>query len=87
MKSVVMYSTAYCPFCMRARQLLKSKGVGFEDIAVDYEPELRQEMMVKSGQRTVPQIWIGDYHVGGCDELYALERNGELDRLLAEDAD
>lgn len=87
MKPVVMYSTAYCPYCMRARQLLKSKGVEFEDIAVDYEPALRQEMMEKSGRRTVPQIWVGDYHVGGCDELFALERSGELDRLLAERVD
>ncbi len=85
MKPVVMYSTAYCPFCIRAKQLLKSKGVDFEDIAVDNDFQLRQEMMRKSGQRTVPQIWIGDHHVGGCDELFALERAGELDPMLADD--
>jgi len=85
MKPVVMYSTAYCPFCVRAKQLLKSKGVDFQDIAVDHDYQLRQEMMRKSGQRTVPQIWIGDHHVGGCDELFALERAGELDVMLADD--
>lgn len=83
MQPVLMYSTAYCPFCVRAKQLLKSKGVTFEDIAVDRDYELRQEMMQKSGRHTVPQIWIGDFHVGGCDELFDLERKGELDRLLA----
>lgn len=82
MQPVLMYSTAYCPFCVRAKQLLKSKGVAFEDVAVDRDQKLRQEMMQKSGQHTVPQIWVGDYHVGGCDELFDLERKGELDRLL-----
>lgn len=83
MQPVLMYSTAYCPFCIRAKQLLASKDLAFDNIAVDGNPELRREMMEKSGQRTVPQIWVGDYHVGGCDELFALERDGKLDRLLA----
>lgn len=83
MPSVTLYTTRYCPFCIRAKRLLDSKGVAYTDIAVDEDYRLRQEMMQKSGRHTVPQIWIGDQHVGGCDELYALERSGELDRLLA----
>ena len=77
-----MYSTRLCPFCMRARALLESKGVAFEELAVDTEPELRREMMERSGRRTVPQIWIGDTHVGGFDDLAALERTGRLDAML-----
>ncbi len=68
---------------MRAKALLEQKSVPYRDISVDNNPPLRQEMMAKSGRHTVPQIWIGDRHVGGCDELMALERSGELDRLLA----
>tara|TARA_R110002110_G_scaffold205066_7_gene417174 strand:+ start:320065 stop:320277 length:213 start_codon:yes stop_codon:yes gene_type:complete len=67
---------------VRARQLLDHKGVDYQDIAVDGEPELRREMMQLSGQRTVPQIWIGDRHVGGFDDLADLERHGQLDALL-----
>ncbi len=81
-EKVVMYSTRFCPFCVRAKSLLTSKGVKYTDIAVDRDMEKRKEMMKKSKQFTVPQIWIGDKHVGGCDELYALERNGRLDALL-----
>lgn len=81
--SVVIYTTRFCPFCIRAKMLLQSKGAAFQEIAVDYEPELRQEMMQKSGRHTVPQIWIGEKHVGGCDDLYALERAGQLDVMLA----
>ncbi len=77
-----MYSTRFCPFCVRARVLLKNKGVGFEDIAVDSDPALRREMMARANSYTVPQIWIGELHVGGCDELYQLEQRGELDALL-----
>lgn len=80
--AVLMYSTKYCPYCIRARQLLESKGVDYRDIAVDSEPELKQEMMQRSGRRTVPQIWIGEQHVGGFDDLAQLEMNGELDTLL-----
>lgn len=81
---VVMYSTAVCPFCVRAERLLASKGVSdIEKVRVDLDPVRRQEMMDKTGRRTVPQIWIGGTHVGGCEELYALERAGRLDTLLA----
>lgn len=79
---IVMYSTKFCPFCMRARYLLDQKGWGFEEISVDRDQEKRIEMMQKSGRHTVPQIWIGDTHVGGCDELLSLERSGQLDTLV-----
>ena len=78
-----MYCTAFCPFCVQAERLLTRKGVQqIEKVRVDLEPQRREEMMRLSGRRTVPQIWIGERHVGGCDELYALERAGELDPLL-----
>lgn len=80
---VTLYTTRFCPYCVRARRLLDSKGVDYTDIAVDAEPALRREMTERSGQRTVPQIWIGERHIGGCDELYHLERDGRLDALLA----
>lgn len=84
MAKVVMYSTAVCPYCIRAEQLLQRKGVQeIEKIRVDLQPELRLAMMEKTGRRTVPQIYIGDVHVGGYDELAALDRAGELDKLLA----
>jgi glutaredoxin 3 len=80
---VVMYCTAACPFCQSAERLLAEKGVrDLEKIRVDLNPERRDEMMQRSGRRTVPQIWIGARHVGGCDDLYELERTGELDDLL-----
>jgi glutaredoxin 3 len=81
---ITMYTTRYCPYCVRARMLLETKGVAFQDIAVDGNPVLRQEMVEKSKLYTVPQIWIGDQHIGGCDELYQLEHQGELDALLSE---
>jgi glutaredoxin 3 len=84
MAKVRMYATAACPFCQSAEQLLVSKGVAIDKIRVDLEPERRVEMQQKSGRRTVPQIWIGERHIGGCDDLYALERAGRLDPLLAE---
>ena len=78
-----MYATGWCPYCHRAEALLKSKGVSdLEKILVDREPERRVEMMQKSGRHTVPQIWIGERHVGGCDDLVELDRKGELDVLL-----
>ena len=80
--SITMYSTRFCPYCMRARFLLDSKNVEYSDIGVDARPELRREMTEKSGRRTVPQIWIGDRHVGGYDDLARLEQQGELDELL-----
>jgi len=80
-----MYSTAVCPFCLRAEMLLGSKGVTeIEKIRVDLDPSQREEMMNKTGRRTVPQIYIGDTHVGGFDELAALEHAGKLDSLLAD---
>jgi len=77
-----MYCTAACPFCQAAERLLKEKGVAIDKIRVDLEPARRGEMMQKSGRRTVPQIWIGERHIGGCDDLYHLERQGGLDPLL-----
>lgn len=79
---VLMYTTAACPFCQSAERLLAEKGIAVDRIRVDLEPARRAEMMHKSGRRTVPQIWIGERHVGGCDDLYALEREGKLDPLL-----
>jgi glutaredoxin 3 len=84
MAKVMMYATETCPYCRRAEMLLRRKGITeLEKIRVDLQPELRREMIAKSGRRTVPQIWIGDRHVGGCDELHALEASGSLDPLLA----
>ena len=80
--SVHLYTTRFCPFCVRAKQLLNAKGIEFREIGVDGNPQLRVEMMERSGRRTVPQIWIGDKHVGGNDDLWALEQRGELDNLL-----
>jgi glutaredoxin 3 len=78
-----MYCTAACPYCQAADRLLAKKGVNdIERVRVDLEPARRAEMQQKSGRRTVPQIWIGARHVGGCDELHELERAGELDSLL-----
>jgi glutaredoxin 3 len=79
---VVLYLTDWCPFCTQARNLLERKGAEFEVIDVDARPEARTEMMARSGRRTVPQIFIGDTHVGGCDDLYALDAAGGLDPLL-----
>lgn len=80
---VVMYSTAVCPYCVMAERLLKAKGVDeIEKIRVDLDPQQRADMMQKTGRRTVPQIYIGATHVGGFDDLSALERQGKLDALL-----
>lgn len=79
---VVIYSSDWCPFCIRAKSLLNQKGADYDEIKVDGRRELRQEMAQKAGRTSVPQIWIDDTHVGGCDELYALDRRGELDALL-----
>lgn len=84
MAKVLMYSTGVCPYCIRAEQLLNRKGVTqIEKIRVDLEPQRRAEMMSRTGRRTVPQIYIGDTHVGGFDDLAALDRAGQLDPLLA----
>ena len=84
MARIRMYSTAVCPFCLRAEMLLKAKGITeIEKIRVDLDPRQREEMTQKTGRRTVPQIYIGEAHVGGFDELAALEHAGKLDSLLA----
>ena len=80
---VLMYCTAACPFCQAAERLLVQKGAAIEKVRVDLQPELRAEMTKKAGgRRTVPQIWIAGRHVGGCDDLYELDRRGELGPLL-----
>lgn len=84
MPAVKIYSTATCPYCVRAKQLLHSRGVlELQDLRVDLNPALRQEMMEITGRRTVPQIFIGATHVGGCDDLVALDQRGGLLPLLA----
>jgi glutaredoxin 3 len=82
---VVVYLAGWCPYCQRARGLLSKKGVQFREIDVDDDPRLREEMIARSGRRTVPQIFIGEKHVGGCDDLLALDGRGELDRLIGGD--
>lgn len=79
---VTMYATGWCPYCSRARALLERKAVQWTEIDIEAEPTRRAEMMQKSGRRTVPQIFIGEKHVGGSDDLHELERKGELDALL-----
>ena len=82
--SITMYATAVCPYCVQAERLLRAKGVAdITKLRVDLEPGLRQAMMERTGRRTVPQIYIGDTHVGGYDDLVALDRKGQLDGLLA----
>ena len=84
MAKVLMYTSAVCPYCIRAEQLLRARGVTeIEKVRIDLEPDQRMEMMEKTGRRTVPQIYIADTHVGGCDELYELDREGRLAPLLA----
>jgi len=81
--SVLMYTTAVCPYCIRAKQLLKSRGVNeIEEVRIDLDPQRRDEMMQKTQRRTVPQIFIGETHVGGCDDLIAIDRAGKLVPLL-----
>ena len=83
MQAVKMYTTAVCPYCIRAKQVLKAKGVeSIEEIRIDADPAQRDQMMQITGRRTVPQIFIGDTHVGGCDDLVALDQRGELVPLL-----
>ena len=83
MAQVVIYTTLVCPYCVRAKQLLARKGVNYEEIDVSSDQEQRQQLVLRTRQRTVPQIFLGEQHIGGCDELYALERAGKLDTLLA----
>lgn len=82
MAKIIIYSTAYCPYCVRAKQLLERKGHAYQEIRIDNDNQLREEMMEKSQRQTVPQIFIDDYHVGGFDDLYALDQQGKLDELL-----
>ena len=82
MQKVVIYSKSWCPFCVQAKRLLQSKKISFTEIDVEREPAKMQEMMKKSGRRTVPQIWVGDTHLGGCDDLFSAEQQGTLDKLL-----
>ncbi|HEY7888160.1 MAG TPA: glutaredoxin 3 [Steroidobacteraceae bacterium] len=79
---VVMYTTSWCPYCARARQLLEERGIELEEIDVDATPAARAEMMSRSGRSSVPQIFIGETHVGGCDDLLDLDARGGLDKLL-----
>lgn len=82
MADVTIYSSDWCPYCIRAKALLSKKEVAFNEIVVDGRSDLRAEMASLAGSNSVPQIWINGKHVGGCDDLYALERAGELDTLL-----
>ena len=84
MSKVLMYTTAVCPYCIRAKQLLKARGVEqIEEVRIDLDAAQRDAMMARTGRRTVPQIFIGDTHVGGCDDLIALDQRGGLTPLLA----
>ena len=81
---IVMYSTGWCPYCVRARALLERKGLAFREIKIDEDPAEREAMLARSGgRRTVPQIFVGDHHVGGFDDLYALDKAGKLDELIS----
>lgn len=82
MPDVIIYSSQYCPFCFRAKAIFQQKSVKYTELNVDTNPKLKKEMMEKSGRRTVPQIWIGEQHIGGCDDLMAIQSNGKLDKLL-----
>jgi glutaredoxin 3 len=83
MTQVTIYTKPYCPYCIRAVDLLEKKGVAFTEIEAAFDAEKRQEMMQRSGRATFPQIFVGDRHIGGCDDMMALERAGKLDPLLA----
>jgi len=85
MKSVLMYSTPSCPYCIKAKKLLNFKNIAFEDINVEDNPKLRAIMQERSGRKSVPQIFIADQAIGGCDDLYALDEAGQLDKLLNEE--
>lgn len=83
MSEVTIYTKPFCPYCIRAVGLLEKKGVAFTEIEAGFDREKRQEMIERSGRATFPQIFIGDRHIGGCDDMMALERDGKLDTLLA----
>lgn len=80
--AVTIYTSAWCGYCMRAKALLDGKGISYREVSVDGNRALREEMIARSGRRTVPQVFIGEHHVGGSDDLAAAARTGELDRLL-----
>ncbi|MBW8815792.1 MAG: glutaredoxin 3 [Caulobacterales bacterium] len=82
MSQVTIYTKPYCPYCIRAVDLLEKKGVAFTEIEAAFDPQKRQEMIQRSGRATFPQIFVGERHIGGCDEMMALERAGQLDPLL-----
>ncbi len=82
MPEVVIYTTQYCPYCVRARMLLDAKNIDYTEVRIDQQPERRAEMEARSQRTSVPQIFIDDYHVGGCDDLFALEQGGHLDSKL-----
>lgn len=83
MTAVTIYTKPFCPYCTRAIGLLRQKGVRYQEIEAGMDPALRQEMMQRSGRSTYPQIFIGEMHIGGCDDIMALERDGKLDAMLA----
>ncbi len=83
MKPVTIYTKSWCPYCAAAKELLTRKGAAFDEIEISGKADLLREMVSRSGRNTVPQIFVGDRHVGGCDDLYALDSRGELDPLLA----
>ncbi|MEK6788806.1 MAG: glutaredoxin 3 [Pseudomonadota bacterium] len=82
MTDVVIYTTQICPYCVRAKQLFQRKGVSYREVDVSFDQAERMALVARTKQRTVPQIFINDQHIGGCDDLYALERSGQLDPLL-----
>lgn len=82
MTDVVIYTTQVCPYCVRAKQLFQRKGVSYREVDVSFDQAERMALVARTKQRTVPQIFINDQHIGGCDDLYALERSGQLDPLL-----
>lgn len=83
-QGIVVFSSEYCPFCIKAKALLKSKDVEYTELVVDRKPDLRAQMTELAGSRSVPQIWIHGQHVGGCDQLVALEQSSKLDELLSQ---
>lgn len=82
MTDIVIYTTQVCPYCVRAKQLFQRKGLAYREVDVSFDQAERMALVARTKQRTVPQIFINDQHIGGCDDLYALERNGQLDALL-----
>jgi glutaredoxin 3 len=80
--AVTLYVTDWCPYCQRAKNLLTQKNLIFNEVNIDDDAKFREEMIARSNRRTVPQIFVGDKHVGGCDDLFELDRSGELDRLI-----